>query len=106
MKRLVLAGGGHAHLAVLEHFAKAPVANLELVLATPARYQYYSGMLPGWLAGHYAQAQCRIDLAALAARAGARLIQAPVRQLRADARTLELGDGGAGAWLTTCCRWT
>ena len=98
MKRLVLAGGGHAHLAVLEHFAKAPVANLELVLATPSRYQYYSGMLPGWLAGHYAQAQCRIDLAALAARAGARLIQAPVRQLRADARTLELGDGGRLAY--------
>lgn len=62
MKRLLLAGGGHAQLSVLEALARARPAGLETVLVTPSRFQIYSGMLPGWMAGHYTQAQCRIDL--------------------------------------------
>lgn len=93
MKRLVLAGGGHAHLSVLQAFAKNRSADTELVLVTPNRYQYYSGMLPGWMARHYREEDCRIDLAVWAERAGARLVLSAVQRLNADARGFETAAG-------------
>lgn len=93
MKRLLLAGGGHAHLSVLAAFANAAVADTQLVLVTPNRYQYYSGMLPGWMAGHYREEDCRIDLAPLAQRAGARLVLSSVQKLDAQEREIETAQG-------------
>ena len=37
-KRLVLVGGGHAHLFVLKAFAEAPVPGLLLTLVTRDRF--------------------------------------------------------------------
>lgn len=47
MKRLVLAGGGHAHLHVLKSLAQGKRFDVEVVLVTPHARQVYSGMLPG-----------------------------------------------------------
>ena len=69
MKRLVLLGGGHAHVKVLADLAERPLAGWDVHLVTPYRRQIYSGMLPGWIAGHYAIESCAISLATLAARA-------------------------------------
>ena len=69
-KRLLLLGGGHAHLAVLKSLADAPIENLGVTLLSPYAHQVYSGMLPGWVAGHYKIDQCVIPLAPLAKRAG------------------------------------
>ena len=93
MKRLVLVGGGHAHLSVLEAFANERPADTELVLVTPNRYQYYSGMLPGWMSGHYSEEKCRIDLAPWAARSGARMVFSAVQHLDAATRTIDTAEG-------------
>ena len=93
MKRLVLAGGGHAHLAVLLSLAKRRHRDLEVVLLTPHARQLYSGMLPGWMAGHYPLAACAAPLAPLARAAGARLELAAVVRLDADARELVTSHG-------------
>lgn len=93
MKRLVLAGGGHAHLSVLASLCSAPPSGVEVTLVTPDRYQYYSGMLPGFMAGHYTVDQCRVDLAPLAQRAGAKLVLARVVGLDASQRRMALSDG-------------
>lgn len=93
MKRLVLVGGGHAHLSVLEKLAHASIAGVEVVLITPNRYQNYSGMLPGWIAGHYTREQSRVDLQPLVQASGVRMIEARVRAMSADTRTLILEDG-------------
>lgn len=69
MKRLVLLGGGHAHLFVLEAFARAR-PDAEVLLVTPEALTPYSGMMPGVIAGHYRYRQACIDLAPLAGRAG------------------------------------
>ena len=71
MKRLLLVGGGHAHIEVLRAFAEQPVGGWEITLVSPFARQLYSGMVPGVVAGHYALDECAIDLAALAQRAGA-----------------------------------
>lgn len=91
--RLVLAGGGHAQLSVLTALARNRPTRTEVVLIAPGPFQTYSGMLPGWMAGHYALDACRIDLRPLAHAAGARLITARVVGLDADRRRLHLSNG-------------
>lgn len=73
MTRLILVGAGHAHARVLREFAQRGVANLEVLLVSPAVQAPYSGMVPGWLAGHYRWEECCIDFARLCRRAGASL---------------------------------
>lgn len=92
-ERLVLVGGGHAHVEVLRAFGKRPLPGLELILVEPEARMVYSGMLPGWIAGHYRRAEIEIDLIGLARYAGARLERATAIGLDVDAARLTLGDG-------------
>ena len=93
MKRLVLVGAGHAHLQVLQAFAREPLAGAELLLVTPFGRQLYSGMVPGLVAGRYTAEQCAIDVAPLAAAARASLVEASAVGLDCAARQLRLSDG-------------
>ncbi|HVG04068.1 MAG TPA: FAD-dependent oxidoreductase, partial [Burkholderiaceae bacterium] len=54
---------------------------------------HYSGMLPGWIAGHYSIKELTIDTASLAHAAGARLIAAHAQKLDL-ARRMAITDGG------------
>ena len=95
MKRLVLVGAGHAHARVLADWARAPVPGVELCVVSPGSLAPYSGMVPGWLAGHYTFDAICIDFAALAARSGARLVIDEVVSLDADRRALSLKSGAS-----------
>ena len=75
MKQLLLVGGGHSHLAVLKSFGDVPAEGLSLALLSPSRHAFYSGMVPGVVAGHYRPEECRIDLQRLAARVGSGFFQ-------------------------------
>ncbi|MEO8133895.1 MAG: FAD-dependent oxidoreductase, partial [Betaproteobacteria bacterium] len=98
MKRLLLVGGGHAHVEVLRRFALRPLAGIEITVISPRRNTPYSGMLPGLIAGHYAFDEAHIDLGALAARAGARLLLDRVVRLDAEARVACCADGAEAAF--------
>ena len=47
-RQLLLLGGGHAHVQVLEALAREPLAGAQVTLVTPFARQIYSGMVPGW----------------------------------------------------------
>ena len=93
MTQLVLLGGGHAQLGVLANLAEQPMAGCDVRLVTPYRRQIYSGMLPGWIAGHYPIEACAIALDALAARAGVAFHEAAVVALDASGHSLCCDDG-------------
>ena len=93
MKRVLLLGGGHAHLLVLQALAQQPLAGAEVMLLTPYRDLTYSGMVPGLVAGHYSAAQCRIALAPLAAAAQVHLVEGRATALDTAARRVHLADG-------------
>lgn len=93
MKRLVLIGAGHSHAEVLRSFARHKPAQLELVLVSPHALAPYSGMVPGWLAGHYRWEECCIDFAALCRRAGARWIAQTAARIDPGRSEVLLQDG-------------
>lgn len=80
-KRLLLVGGGHAHLFVLEALRLQRESwreRLEVTLLSRDLMTPYSGMLPGLVAGHYRSSECHVDLRPLANSAGIDLLQASV----------------------------
>lgn len=93
MKRVLLLGGGHAHVHVLQQLATQPLTGAQVTLVTPFERQMYSGMVPGLVAGHYTAQDCVIPLRPLAQAAGMVFRQASAVRLDAAARRVELDDG-------------
>ena len=94
MKRLLLLGGGHAHVHVLQELARAPLPGCEVMLVTPFARQFYSGMLPGFVAGYLAGVLAKAVFACSFAWLAPRWGLAP-------AMALALAAGGAAALVVT-----
>ena len=94
MKHLLLLGGGHAHVHVLQQLARQPLAGARVTLVTPFERQMYSGMVPGLVAGHYTAQDCVIPLRPLAQAAGVNFMLASATRLDTPARRVTLDDGG------------
>ena len=73
LRDLVLVGGGHSHVGVLRMLAMQPEPGLRITVICTDTDTPYSGMLPGYIAGHYSFDEVHIDLGRLAAATGARL---------------------------------
>jgi len=92
-KRLVLVGGGHAHLYSLKYADQFVSEGAEVVLVGPDRFHYYSGMGPGMLSRIYRPEQLRFDVQNMVKSRGGRFIQGKAKSVDADNRTLILEDG-------------
>ncbi|MEO7794779.1 MAG: FAD-dependent oxidoreductase [Thermoanaerobaculia bacterium] len=91
-RRVVLLGGGHAHVHVLTRAAQVPLQDVELVLISPHPHHLYSGMVPGYLQGTYQEAEMAFDLRVLAERARARFVEGAAIRIDAGERIVELAD--------------
>jgi len=92
-RQLLLLGAGHAHVHVLAALAAQPLVGVRITLVAPFPRQLYSGMVPGFVAGHYTLDDCVIPLEPLVRRSGIRWLQRSVKTLDAKAQTVELDDG-------------
>jgi len=94
MRRVVLLGAGHAHLHVVVHAAQLVERGAEVVVIAPDDF-WYSGLATGMLAGQYPPALDVVDVAALAARAGACFVRDRASAVASGARRVLLASGEA-----------
>lgn len=93
LKSVVLVGGGHAHALVMNGLKAAPLKDAHVTVINPGKTAPYSGMLPGFVAGHYGRDELDIDLAALSQKVGATLIDGKAVGLDPARKVVLLEDG-------------
>jgi pyridine nucleotide-disulfide oxidoreductase family protein len=93
VKRLVLLGGGHAHVHCIAEIGRVPVRDVQTTLISRFERQVYSGMLPGWIAGHYGIDDCVVRLPPLALKAGIAFLQTAATLVDPLRRIVHCADG-------------
>jgi len=97
-KTLLLAGAGHAHIGMLRRLSAARIKDTDTIeadihLISEQPQTIYSGMLPGWMAGHYQLHDISIDIKSLCMRAGVRFIQQSLVKVNAASnKVVTTGD--------------
>jgi len=97
-KILLLAGAGHAHIGMLRRLSAARLKDIETTdadihLISEQPQTIYSGMLPGWMAGHYQLHDISIDIKSLCVKAGVSFIQQSLVQVNAASNKVVTTDG-------------
>jgi NADH dehydrogenase FAD-containing subunit len=92
-KRLVLVGGGHAHMVTLARLHEFVEKGIEVTVIGPSSYHYYSGMGPGMLGGTYSPDDIRFATRMVVEKKGGRFIEDRVTALDPGGRRLQLASG-------------
>jgi len=92
-KKLLLLGGGHAHLETLAALEAIQKRGHEVTVVAPSPYHYYSGMGPGMLGGTFSPEEIRFDTEATAANGGARFVRGLAVTIDATEKTVRLDTG-------------
>jgi len=92
-KRLVFAGGGHAHLYSLARTGELVRRGYEVVLVDLSPHLYYSGMATGVISGAYAPDEPRIDVRRLVESGGGEFVRGRIERVQATNREIVLDTG-------------
>lgn len=90
---LVFIGGGHTHALVIKQLGMKPIHGVRITLISEQTLTPYSGMLPGFVAGHYSFLDAHIDLNRLCQWANVRYIRGSVTGINADSNTIDIDSG-------------
>jgi NADH dehydrogenase FAD-containing subunit len=102
-KKLVLIGGGHAHMMTLAAIGQFVEQGYGVTVIGPSDYHYYSGMGPGMLGGTYSPDDIRFATRHLVEKLGGRFIRAKAERIDAKERLVILDSGDAVAYDVLSC---
>ncbi len=89
-KRLLLVGGGHAHVFLIKQFFLKNIPELEVVLVTACQYQYYSGMAAGYVEGVYKEEDMSFDLKKMCQKSSVKYIEGRITGIDAENKCVKL----------------
>jgi NADH dehydrogenase FAD-containing subunit len=92
-KRLLLLGGGHAHMVTLANIQGLRSQGHEVTVVQPDEYHYYSGMGPGMLSRIYAPEEIRFATRLAVEKQGGSFVQAKATLIQAQERKVCLDNG-------------
>jgi NADH dehydrogenase FAD-containing subunit len=92
-KKLVLVGGGHAHMLVMSRVDHFTERGHHVTLISLYPYQYYSGMGPGLLSGIYEPERVRFHVNKMVEDRGGTFVQGTVARVDPERRVLFLDSG-------------
>jgi NADH dehydrogenase FAD-containing subunit len=93
MKRLILAGGGHAHLMTLASLDRFVEKGHDVTVIQPSAHHYYSGMGPGMLGNIYRPREIRFNTRRWVGKKGGRFILDKVVGINPKAGTVLTAAG-------------
>ena len=102
-KRLVLAGGGHAHMMLLAELADFSGAGVEVTVIGPSEHHYYSGMGPGMLGGTYRPEEIRFATKHVVEQRGGTFILAKVVRIDPEKQQVFCDNGDILPYDVLCC---
>lgn len=92
-KRLVLIGGGHAHMVTLAKLGMIIAKGHQVTVIGPSDYHYYSGMGPGMLSGTYRPEQVRFATRRVVEKQGGTFIKGKVVRIDPQKKVVLLENG-------------
>lgn len=92
-KRLLLLGGGHAHMSTLANIQRLQSQGHEVTVVQPDEYHYYSGMGPGMLSKIYAPQEIRFATRQTVEKQGARFVRAKATAILPRKKKVRLDNG-------------
>ncbi len=90
MKKLILIGGGHAHMVTLANLHNFTSKGYEVTVIQPSEYHYYSGMGPGMLGGTYSPDEIRFATRSQVEAKGGRFILGKASRIDPDKKLVFL----------------
>ena len=92
-KKLVIAGGGHAHMVTLANLHRFVEMGCSVSVIGPSEHHYYSGMGPGMLGKTYRPEEIRFATKDVVERKGATFVLGKVARIDAQAQAVRLESG-------------
>ncbi len=103
MRKLVLIGGGHAHLLTIRNIHRFVERGFSVDVVGSSPVHYYSGMGPGMLGGTFMPEEIRFCTRAEVERQGGRFILDTAMAIAADKRRVLLQSGATLAYDILSC---
>ena len=92
-KRLVLIGGGHAHMVTLANLASITGKGHGVTVIGPSAFHYYSGMGPGMLSGTYRPEEIRFATRQVVEKQGGTFLNGKAARIDPEKKIVILENG-------------
>ncbi|NNF98038.1 MAG: FAD-dependent oxidoreductase [Desulfobacteraceae bacterium] len=92
-KKLVIAGGGHAHMTTLENLHRFVERGHQVTVIGPSDHHYYSGMGPGMLGNTYAPEEVRFATRQVVEKQGCIFIRDKITGIDGEGQNVRLESG-------------